>query len=223
MLGKSMQMLPAGRLPWHRHTRAYAAIVLTGSYIERGDTGRWRVQAGNVVAHHAFEGHSNLIGSKGAAVVNITLPLSIALPPVFEVADPDALIRAALAGTQDVLDLMTPESVSRPLASDWPDALAAELRLGPVSLRAWAAKAGLAAAAVSRGFFAAFGTSPARYRLAAQSRRALRMIDETKEPLAEIALMCGFADQPHMTRAVRRLTGRTPATRRTVKSVQDTG
>jgi AraC-like DNA-binding protein len=31
------------------------------------------------------------------------------------------------------------------------------------------------------------------------------------EPLADVALMAGFADQSHMTRALRRSTGTTPA------------
>ena len=45
----------------HVHKRAYAALVLSGGYEEAGDSGRHRVQAGNVVLHEAFEAHLDRI------------------------------------------------------------------------------------------------------------------------------------------------------------------
>ncbi len=217
-----MQTLLGGELPWHRHNSAYAAIVLTGGYIERGDSGRWDVQAGDIVAHSAFEAHSNLIKATGATVVNINLPSAVRLPPVFRIAEPDRLISCAIAGAKDVATLLVPTSILSPVTADWPDLLAADLRRGPVLLGAWSASAGLAQETVSRGFFKVFGITPAKYRLSAQSYSALQRIIETKQTLADIAFDCGFADQPHLTRSIARLTGKTPAMWRTIKSVQDT-
>lgn len=42
-------------------------------------------------------------------------------------------------------------------------------------------------------------------------RRAQSLIMETAIPLAEVALMTGFADQSHFTRRFHRHVGRTPA------------
>jgi hypothetical protein len=44
-------------MPRHRHLQRYAAIVLSGGYVEAGDAGRMRVRAGDVLVHdeHARE------------------------------------------------------------------------------------------------------------------------------------------------------------------------
>jgi AraC-like DNA-binding protein len=39
---------------------------------------------------------------------------------------------------------------------------------------------------------------------------AARRLADTDQPLAEIALACGFCDQSHLTRTFRRRTGLTP-------------
>jgi len=77
---------------------------------------------------------------------------------------------------------------------------------------------GLAAESVSRGFRRAYGVTPRRYRLEARARRALGMIGDCRMSLAAIAQECGFADQPHLTRTLSSITGRTPG--QWVKSVQ---
>jgi len=216
------QKLAIGDLPRHRHDAAYAALVLEGGYLEVGDTGRWRVEAGDVVAHRGFEAHANGVPRPGARVLNIALPPSAALPPVFRVADPDALIRAARRGDQGAVHaLLQPQQVRTPLMLDWPDLLAAALRRAPVRIGAWAAAMRLDPATVSRGFRGAFGASPAGYRADLQTQDALRRIVGGAEPLAQVAQDAGFADQAHMSRSVRRLTGRPPSHWRRVKSVQD--
>jgi AraC-like DNA-binding protein len=69
----------------------------------------------------------------------------------------------------------------------------------------------LAPATVSRGFRAVFGTTPVRYRADARARRAWRVITNGRDPLVDVALACGFADQAHMTRGVLGLTGAPPS------------
>jgi AraC-like DNA-binding protein len=63
---------------------------------------------------------------------------------------------------------------------------------------------------VSRGFAKVYGTTAASFRAEIRSRFALRQIIRTGVSLVEIAAYVGFADQAHMTRAVRALTGATP-------------
>jgi AraC-like DNA-binding protein len=69
---------------------------------------------------------------------------------------------------------------------------------------------GLTPATVSRGFARVFETSPAAFRAEARALRAFARITAGGRSLAGIAAVAGFADQAHMTRAIRALTGRPP-------------
>ncbi|MBV1834978.1 helix-turn-helix domain-containing protein [Novacetimonas pomaceti] len=213
------QRLEAGRLPRHRHGSAYVSLLLDGAYGERGPGGRWPVEPGQLIAHAAFECHDNEIARPGAWIINIPVPARMSLPPVFTIEDPDALIVAARQGVP-VLGYLRPVSVVSPRNDDWPDALAALLRRRPVSITRWARETGLAPATVSRGFLAAFGVSPSRYRLENQLLQAMRLIATTNAPLAAISGGCGFADQAHFCRTVRAASGYSPREWR-VKSIQD--
>jgi AraC-like DNA-binding protein len=64
---------------------------------------------------------------------------------------------------------------------------------------------------VSRGFRQVFGVAPVSFRLVQRTRRALEAAQRTCEPLCDIAVRCGFADQAHMSRAVSALTRHTPS------------
>lgn len=95
--------------------------------------------------------------------------------------------------------------------ADPADDLATALRgSSPPRIGDWACDRGRSREGLTRRFQALYGTSPAAYRLEALARRAWRRIVSTDEGLAEIACDTGFADQPHMTRAVVRLTGHAP-------------
>jgi AraC-like DNA-binding protein len=60
-----------------------------------------------------------------------------------------------------------------------------------------------------RGFLRDVGTTPHAYRLQLRVRRARRYLAEGRS-VAEAALLCGFADQSHLTRAFARQFGLTP-------------
>jgi AraC-like DNA-binding protein len=95
---------------------------------------------------------------------------------------------------------------------DWPDMLAADLLKNPQTrLDGWARAHGLAAETVSRGFRKVFGVSPAAFRAQARAQSAFARIVGNDAPLAAVAAEAGFADQAHMSRATKALTGRTPA------------
>lgn len=94
----------------------------------------------------------------------------------------------------------------------WTHILATALRSEcPLSLREWAAHAGVRPEELSRGFRRHFGTSPKLYRLEARSRRAWQKILGSTQTLTAIAHEYGFADLAHLSRSVRALTGAPPS------------
>lgn len=214
------QKLSAGPIHYHRHQAAYGALVLEGSYLEHGISGRWKVEPGDILVHHAFEGHGNVIAARGAAVLNFEIDAGNIPSVVLHVDDPDEIIYAA-RNDGDLGPLLLDGRPQLPLSADWQDLLASELRGGPVQLGLWARRMNLAPATLSRGFKAAFGTTPAKYRMEAQSTEAMRQLRAGSSRIADIAYRCGFSDQAHLSRAIRHLTGRSPRSWLNVKTVQD--
>jgi len=196
----------------HRHRRPYAAVVLAGNYEEAGDTGRWRVFPGDVLIHDSFEAHQDRIGAGGCALINLDMVSDLPVRGAFRIEDPDSVARLAERDREDALAcLMDQKHVPVPPLDDWPDQLARDLGdEGFESLGAWAETMGLAAESVSRGFRRCYGVAPVRFRLELRARRALALIRAGGQGLAAIAQECGFADQPHLTRTLAALTGRTP-------------
>jgi AraC family transcriptional regulator len=56
-----------------------------------------------------------------------------------------------------------------------------------------------------------FGATPHTYISTRRMELAKSLLLGTSMPLSEVALQCGMSDQPHFTRAFRRLVGDTPA------------
>jgi len=207
-----------GQLRRHRHRAAYAALVVEGAYEEAGDRGRFEAEPGVVLVHDGFEGHRDVVTRGGARVVNLPLLPGHALPAAFRVRGFEALRCAALESPAEVAQWLEPEVTVAPLLRDWPDLLAASLRHDPnLRLSTWAREAGIHPGSLSRGFAAAFGTTPARFRAELRARAAWAALGRAPEPLAELACAHGFADQAHLTRAVRALTGSPPSAWRPAK------
>lgn len=208
------------RLAWHSHAAPYAALVLDGNYEESGDGGRRRVGPGHLVVHPPFSAHTDIIGRRGATVVNLPLTVTQAL----------TLQSGLLSNPEAVLDryMADPFSLGQVLGSsvtpvdqpdDMPDRLAAALALpGRVVIAEWGADQGISARSVTRHFSAAIGLPPAQYRWRARTHGALRAVVTTAQPLIGIAHDWGFSDQAHMTRSIRRLTGRSPSAWRAIVS-----
>lgn len=207
------------RLPRHRHVDAYVAVVLTGSYVEAGDGGRVRAMAGTVIAHEPLSAHRDDFGARGAVVLNF--PAIAGIAGAGTVADIDAVARAAERDMREAGHLLARQF--RPVAwspDDWPDRLADALAGNPdLAIANWAVATGLDPASVSRGFARAYGVTPKRFRLEARVRRAIRALSFWQGNLAAFAADHGFADQAHLARTVRAMTGMTPQRLR-AKSVQ---
>src|SRR5581483_2157593 len=187
----------------------YVALVLSGSYEEAGDLGRFHVRAGDVLLHDRFEAHIDRFAAAGATVLNLSLrPGQVFAPGAGAVSDPDLVARQAEQSRSAATELLL-SLVQRCAAkiADWPDKLAADLIHDPsIRLSAWAEEEGLAPWTISRGFAQVFGISPEAFRARVRSRQAWKSIQRTERPLAEIALQSGFADQAHMTRSVKEVT-----------------
>jgi AraC family transcriptional regulator len=74
--------------------------------------------------------------------------------------------------------------------------------------------AGLSQAQFVRRFRAALGATPHQHLIGLRVGRARDMLRSTREPIAQVALACGFAHQEHLTRTFTRRLGVTPASYR---------
>lgn len=207
------QTIRASSLARHSHTASYVALVLSGSYEEAGDLGRFQVRAGDVLSHDRFESHIDRFTAAGATVLNLPLqPWQSFAPGAGTLSDPDLIARQAEKSRTVAVALLL--SMVKPCdarMNDWPDKLARDLIRDPaMRLSVWAEEAGLAPWAVSRGFAQVFGISPEAYRARVRARRAWKAIQMTEQPLVQVALLSGFCDQAHMTRSVKQVTGMTP-------------
>jgi AraC-like DNA-binding protein len=205
------------RLPWHRHLRAYATVVLAGSYEEAGYVGRIRATAGDVLIHPALDCHANRIIFAGLKLIRLDWSDTSGIGGLYHLDDPDELARTA---ERDVLEathllehaLRTKSQPSPGQKNDWPDLLLADLaKNASMEIGGWAEVNGLARETVSRGFAAAYGIAPSILRAELRARSAWLRITRGSECLCRIAAETGFADQAHMTRWIHRITGASPA------------
>lgn len=81
-----------------------------------------------------------------------------------------------------------------------------------ISLASLAELANLSCSQFRRAFKTSFGDAPHAYIMRQRILRAQDLMLSTSEPLSELALSCGFADQSHFTRLFVRLVGETPNT-----------
>ena len=79
-----------------------------------------------------------------------------------------------------------------------------------IELRVLAATCGLSSAHFAKAFKRAVGMPPHRWLVKQRVEHARHLLLNTAEPLEEIALACGFADQSHMTRVFTRAIGTPP-------------
>jgi AraC-like DNA-binding protein len=210
---RKWQRINTSELRRHVHRCAYAALVLSGSYEEAGDLGRFHVQAGDVIIHDPFEGHLNHFPASGAVILNLVLaPDRVFQPGIGKVADPDSIVRIAENSDDEAATLLIASMQQRGRGcTDWPDQLANALIQDPsLGLSSWSEETGIAPWTLSRGFTQVFGISPRAFRARTRTRIAWKAIQRSKEPLAGIAASLGFADQSHMTRSVKKMTGKAP-------------
>ncbi|HLZ03977.1 MAG TPA: AraC family transcriptional regulator [Bradyrhizobium sp.] len=82
---------------------------------------------------------------------------------------------------------------------------------GPIPLEDLAKLASLSVGYFCRAFKESFDETPHAYIMRARLERAQELMLETTDPLSQIALACGLADQAHFSRFFRQATGETPS------------
>lgn len=202
-------------LPRHRHLRAYAIVVLAGSFEESGFVGRIRTTAGDVLVHPVLDCHANQRVCAGTQIIRLEVS-NASCGGFYHIGEVDAL--AAMA-ERDVIgaallleDALRKHSTNSSGArDDWPDMLAAALaRDASLAIGDWARANGLAPETVSRGFLAAYDVAPEIFRAELRARAAWLRVTSGSDCLCTIAAETGFADQAHMTRWIHRTTGAPP-------------
>lgn len=212
-------------LPRHRHLRAYATVVLAGSFEESGYTGRILATAGDVLIHAALDCHANQMVSAGVKLIRLDWSDTSGIGGLYHLDQVDELARTA---EKDVIEathllehaLRKKRQPSPGQRNDWPDLLLLDLaKDAATEISEWAEVNGLARETVSRGFMSAYGIAPSVLRAELRARRAWLRITRGADCLCRIAADTGFADQAHMTRWVHRITGAPPAAWRQKASV----
>ena len=80
-----------------------------------------------------------------------------------------------------------------------------------VGIKTLAGMVSLSASHFYRAFKRSFGKTPHAYLVGLRVERAKQMMQSTAEPLSQIALACGLADQAHLCKIFRRCVGVAPS------------
>jgi AraC-like DNA-binding protein len=205
----------------HRHTRGHVSIILSGGFEEAGDHGRIRVEAGHVLLHGPFSGHTER-AMRSTKILNLELP-ERTVPHLRWgfISDTDSIVRCAERDAKEALfTLLEQLQVFTPSSLDWPDLLANSIASGSAAnLQQWADEHQIHPSSLARGFRQLYGVTPARFRIEQRARIAWEQIVSTRVSLSEIAHGLGFSDQAHMCRDVGAWTGRSPGAWRRLKIV----
>jgi AraC-like DNA-binding protein len=211
----------------HRHLRAYATVVLAGSFEEAGYNGRIRATAGDVLIHPALDCHGNQMVSAGVKLIRLDWPDDSGIGGLYHLDVVDELAKVAEKDVIEATHLLILALSEKSMPSDgqkndWPDLLLTDLaKNASTEIGEWADLNGLARETVSRGFAAAYGIAPSVLRAELRARSAWLRITRGCECLCRIAVETGFADQAHMTRWIHRITGAPPAVWRRNACVTD--
>ncbi len=231
---------PRQQIPEHAHGAAYLCLSVSGSFRERSRRGEQVVVPGSVVFHRPGETHADRFGDEPASCLNVSFAPAWSGPAgdriaeggpalygapgalgalvwrlVREFGEADDASELSIEGlTLELLAFFVRDARGREERSPpgWMASTIERLRQGErVSLATLANEAGVHASTLARAFRRFQGCSLGEYRRRWRLARACAALRTSDAPLAEIAARSGFADQSHLTRAVRAAVGLTPA------------
>jgi AraC-like DNA-binding protein len=208
------QRLPKGStIHRHRHRDAYAAIVLSGGFEESGNRGRFKVGAGQVLLHSAFDTHLDRVFITGAEVLHLRLPGLIGISPsLARASNCEAVVQLAESDVISAVELLLDDLTPLPFVSeDWPDLFVAHLNENPDhSLEKWTAERKLDPEHFRKDFIALYGVSPTDFHHEMRARKAFEQIAAGADALDQTLTASGFSTKLHLSRAIKSLTGSTP-------------
>lgn len=197
----------------HRHGTAYAALVVEGSHIEASADGPVEGTPGTLILHPRYHAHGNRFGRQGARVLN--LPLQAALEPLalrtLHVVNVEHALEVFRRAPHELPGLIAAGREADPAALlDWQPEFLAALMRSELPIERIACHANVSIEHASRSFQKTHGMSPQSLRRELRCRHALTLL-AGDAALADVAADSGFADQSHLTRTVRAVTGLPPA------------
>jgi len=224
----------------HAHPDSSLILVLSGRYEERIRGRSDLAESGSLLVYAPEEPHAQRFGSAAVRKLVLTpTPEALGrLGEAVPVAQAPALRSRALAelGQRMVRELQTDDDFSSLVLCGLSHeliglsareqavrhgALPRKLRLAMAFIReqsqeAFALEAIAAAVAcdageLARTFRAHLGTTPGDYHRRMRVEHAAALLEaSSRHSLADVAMICGFSDQPHMTRAFKAQLGVTP-------------
>lgn len=232
---------PHAHLPVHAHESAYFCLVLRGDYAESYGRWQRVCRPAMLLFHPAGEAHSDRFGAAGGACFNLefgaawaermrTLSQRLTAPVAFDDAagaNLTARIRreahlqddlSALAIESLALELLVttarraePLKVRPPLWLKQVEELLRARFAEPLTLDEIAATVNRHPTHLVRQFRRQHHCTIGEYLRRLRIEHACHRLAATAEPLALIALACGFAGQAHFSTAFKRATGFSPA------------
>lgn len=181
---------------------------------DRGDTRGLLVEA-DLERAQAIRTHAPVLDERIA--FHGGLPAALARRVYQEFRQPDAAAPLAVEGL--LLELLAAVSRTRadagpnglaPWITETRDRLHADLAARP-SLAELAAEVGVHPVTLARAFRRSFGCTVGEYLRRLRIDRAAEQLASGTQPLAEIALTAGFADQSHFSNVFRRRVGISPS------------
>lgn len=226
----------------HQHEAPYFSLLLEGAYEERGEDFELRYEPYTLVFHSASTRHADrLLGPCRFFAVDLLAKWETVIAElggsrahVFELSGGDPvwlvlrLYREFLShadSSESTIDALVYElcayvvkrSVDDMHEPSWlaaADAVIAERFREPLDLSYFAAEVGVHPTHLCRSFRRFRGHTVSDAILAARVQHVARLLTDSARPLAELAAQAGFADQSHMTRVFRRVTGYPPGDHR---------
>ena len=212
-------------LPVHDHESAYLSLPLAGEYEERTSAAARTCAAGRALFHPPGETHRDVFSRAGATIFSVEIG-GAWLERLRDVGFATGERREVAAGvfvparrflhgeTIDAVELLAalhPSRRSSPPA--WLERVRQALHDSPSQppLASLARIAGVHEVHLARTFRAVHGCTIGEYCRTIRLGRALGMLRNPNFALADVALACGYADQSHLCRDVKRATGTTPA------------
>jgi AraC family transcriptional regulator len=226
------------RFPMHHHERNYFFVVIGGDYRE-GDARKVHefrpVSAGFHPKHVPHAGESGVRGSRMFTIEfadQFLTQADVVLPhdPVVDFGSREMVwtalrlfrcFRQAETAEKlsfesiacELLQTASSTAIRADFAPVWlrraVDQLHTNIGSG-CSISSLAHNAGVHPVHFARVFRAAKGVSPGEYLQRIRADRACDLLMNSEMPLNEIAIECGFYDQSHMTKLLRRYSGTTP-------------
>lgn len=239
--GVELQVLdadPSRRVEWHSHQDAHLIYVIDGLYLSAARGGALH-RAGTLIYNPPGTLHRDRFESVNGRVQGRFLAVAIdrgrlsdrasTVPSatVLDVASSRiaAEVLAGLAtadvggirrGIEELCHMLG--RVARTPVPGWLERarvlLADPDDQGRGDVAAVAEALGIHRVYLARRFRAAFGIAPAGYRLRRRAQRAIGLLRATALPMSQVAAQAGFFDQSHLSRAIRHVTGRSPAAHR---------